>query len=183
MLVFNEERERISKLADLGRAWARDTPGPCDRMPVPGDPGYAPPELLYGHVPEDERSRRFGCDLYLLGSMIVFMYSRVHMNALIQKHLDRLHWPRSLDGSYASVLPYVQSAFGRALVDFGGDVPDYLRKDLVVMVSQLCEPEPAKRGRTFRLGPNANAFSLEWFVSRLDNLTWRAQSHFKGGVA
>jgi eukaryotic-like serine/threonine-protein kinase len=60
-----------SKVGDLGRAACPGLMAPHEDDAVPGDPDYAPPELLYGDY-GDWRVRHLGCDLYLLGSMIVF---------------------------------------------------------------------------------------------------------------
>jgi serine/threonine protein kinase len=59
-----------TKVGDLGRASQVGQNPPHEASPVAGDRTYAPPELLYGDIPSDWRSRRFGCDAYLLGSFL-----------------------------------------------------------------------------------------------------------------
>ncbi len=68
VLVFNNSAG--SKIADFGRAWAKDFRSPFDELPVAGQTGYAPPELLYGDVASQVSVRRFGCDAYHLGSLV-----------------------------------------------------------------------------------------------------------------
>ena len=72
VLVFNSE---LSKVADLGRASYRGQAGPNDEFDCAGDKSYAPPELLYGYAHPDWDLRRYGCDAYLLGSMVVFLFT------------------------------------------------------------------------------------------------------------
>jgi serine/threonine protein kinase len=91
VLVFGSDG---SKVGDLGRAWAKGMPAPHDEVkPCAGDRNYAPPELLYKQVSPDERVRRFGCDMYHLGSLATFIFTRVHMNALLFHHLAPAHRP------------------------------------------------------------------------------------------
>ena len=72
VLVFEAT---VSKIADLGSASQKGSVCPRDDRAFAGDPAYAPPELLYGHRDPDWTTRRFGCDAYLLGSMVVFMFT------------------------------------------------------------------------------------------------------------
>jgi serine/threonine protein kinase len=76
-----------SKIGDFGRAWSKDFRAPHDNYPIAGDQGYAPLELLYGEIATEVTRRRYGCDAYHLGSLVVFLFTRVHMNALIGKYL------------------------------------------------------------------------------------------------
>jgi serine/threonine protein kinase len=89
-----------SKICDLGRAWDRNAPAVHDAFDVAGDQTYAPPELLYGDVPSDQRARRFGCDMYHLGSLIVFLFTRTHINALIIENLSADYRPIMWSGTY-----------------------------------------------------------------------------------
>jgi hypothetical protein len=59
----------------------RGASAPHDREIVRGDPIYAPPELLYGRVDPDWSVRCQVCDWYLLGSLIVFIFTRTQTTA------------------------------------------------------------------------------------------------------
>lgn len=74
VLIFDGSQ---SKIADLGRASAMDYDSPFDALLVAGDKTYAPPELLYQHTDADWTTRRIGCDLYHLGSMIYFFEMQI----------------------------------------------------------------------------------------------------------
>jgi serine/threonine protein kinase len=80
ILVFGK---RTSKVADLGSASQKGTVCPRDDRHFAGDPSYAPPELLYGYLDPDWANRRFGCDAYLLGSMIIFMFTGLNATGLL----------------------------------------------------------------------------------------------------
>ena len=81
VLMFEEGRE--AKLADLGRAIDRTADAPYEDFKIPGDLTYAPPELLYGHIPPDWGARRLACDLYHLGSLGFFLFSGTHAVAAL----------------------------------------------------------------------------------------------------
>ncbi len=73
-LIFEDG---ASKVADLGCADQAGSQSPRGEQRVPGDRTYAPPELLYGHVPSDWKQRRQACDLYHLGSLALFLFTGV----------------------------------------------------------------------------------------------------------
>ncbi len=170
VLVFHE---KISKLADLGRAAYAGHVGPYDNAPWPGDRAYTPPEFLYGRREVEWIVRNIGTDAYLLGSMIVFFFTRTSMTGLLFSQLDPRHFPRSWGGTYADVLDYVRDAFGRALTDFSSHVPESVRVALVQMVKELCDPDPKLRG-TFS-ARNSGKIFMERYVSRLNLLAYRAE--------
>ena len=165
-----------SKLGDLGRAWAKGLRAPHDDMAAAGDLGYAPLELLLGEI-VDEETKRFGYDMYLLGSLAVFLFTRVHMNALVVRHLDNSFRPSETFPKFSEILPYLQEAFPKALHDFSLHVPELVRIKLSHIVARLCDPDPNKRGDTDSL--NGNRFSLERYVSAFDFLRSKAEIHLR----
>ena len=164
-----------SHISDLGSASLRGASSPRDHLWCAGDPSYAPPETLYGYVDPDWSWRRLGCDVYLLGSMIVYFFTGLSMTGLFCDELDaNYHW-KNWAGTYSDVLPYVRDAFGRAAETFRLHVPNaLLAKELKPMVSQLCEPDPKLRGHPHNRLGSANPLSLEKYVSTLDLLARRA---------
>jgi serine/threonine protein kinase len=164
-----------SKVGDLGRAWSKDTPARHDPYKIAGDMGYAPPETLYGDAPVDAGMRRFGCDLYHLGSLAVFFFTRVHMNSLFMNHLHPDHRPTRWGGSFVDVLPHVYAAIELAMDQFSSSVPEPVRSDLRGIVNQLCEPDPARRGHPSDRCRSDSRFSLHRYVSQFDLLAYRLQ--------
>jgi eukaryotic-like serine/threonine-protein kinase len=158
VLVFGSGAE--SKICDLGRAWDKNSTAPHDSFSIAGDSTYAPPEFLYWAVPPDERARRFGCDLYHLGSLLVFCFTRVHTNALLFDNLSPAHRPGIWGGSYEDVLPFVLASFELVLNEFALRVPEFLRASLRQCASELCNPDPSERGHP------KNRFISQWSLER-----------------
>jgi eukaryotic-like serine/threonine-protein kinase len=177
IMVFPNERG--AKVGDLGRSWSNDLSSPYDELRIAGDKTYAPPEFLYREIPSTTYRRRFGCDLYHLGSLAVFFFLRVHMNALLKEHLSPEHRFDKWGGTYADVLPYVQEAFANSMQEFSAKVPELVRGRLTEMVKQLCEPDPSKRGDPINRHSDQTQHSLERYVSLLDFLAFKAETFAK----
>lgn len=163
------------KLADLGRASYRGYTPPHERVTIAGDKSYAPPELLYNHVPSDWGKRRRACDLYLLGSLAVSIFRGVNMTALLRMELHDEHdWIR-WRGPFKDVLPYVRSAFNNSLRKVGSEISGWAREETMQTVRYLCEPNPDRRGHPRNHVGNRDPYSLERFVSKFNLLANRAQ--------
>jgi serine/threonine protein kinase len=166
----------ISKVSDLGSATVKGRVGPRDDEKCVGDKDYAPPELLYGYLSQDFNARRFGCDAYLLGSMVVFFFTGLTATASIFNFLSPEHRYQVWAGSYQEVLPYLRHALGEAVQSWGGDLPgDKTRSELIQVIRQLCDPDPVLRGHPqSRIGVG-NPYSLERYVSIFDRLALSAR--------
>ena len=171
VLVFESE---ISKIGDLGRAACKGFAPPHYNLHVPGDLTYAPPELLYGHIPTDWNARRFGCDAYHLGSMVVYFLTGVCMTELLRSKLpENMHYKR-WGGSYQQVLPYLESALSRAVQEVAATVDQQFRDELAQIVLELCSPQLEYRGHPRNRIGHANPYALERYVSRFDLLARKA---------
>jgi len=177
-LVFREDG---TKIGDLGRAAYRGHQAPHENFEIAGDPSYAPPELLYGHVPADWSQRRFGCDLYLLGSMVVFFFTGLGITSIMLQYLDdSQHW-LNWKGSFHEVMPYLRDAFNKSVILFLENVPDDLQTELSPMVRQLCDPDPDLRGHPLnRANRLMNPYSLERYVSSFNLLARKAELRMIG---
>ena len=173
VLIFEDN---LSKLADLGRASDRNSTSPHDELRCAGDRTYAPPELLYGYVPQDWRARRLGCDLYLLGSLVVFLCTGVSMTHLLFKRLDEEHHYTNWGGTYSEVLTYLQHVFVQILREFRKEKIHPVFSDKITeVVEQLCNPDPQHRGHPKNLRSIGNKYSLERYVSIFDLLAKQAE--------
>jgi serine/threonine protein kinase len=166
----------VSKVSDLGRASMRGRTGPADTENCPGDKTYAPPELLYGYTHPEFNVRRFGCDAYLLGSMVVFLFAGVSATAGIFANLHEEHRPIRWAGSYADVLPYLRNALGQAVKTWADQIPGKRARDEILdIIRQLCEPDPSLRGHPRNKIGYGNRYSLERYVSIFDRLAMRSR--------
>ena len=171
VLIFDGNH---SKLADLGRAFDLNRTSPHDEFVCAGDITYAPPELLYKPVPENWRIRRLGCDMYLLGSLVVFFCTKVSMTHLLSKRLNEEHHWKNWSGTYRDVLPYIQVVFAAIIREFHEEIRPDFPTEIPELVKQLCNPDPELRGNPKNIG-NGNKFSLERYVSIFDRLAKKAE--------
>jgi serine/threonine protein kinase len=172
VLTFASEGEKI---ADLGRAWHSLESSPHDHINCAGDKAYAPPELLYGYPPADENERRYGADFYLLGSMVLFLFTGMRATTFLMNDLDPSHYPTNWHGSYQDVLPYLEHAFSENLVTLNGSFADKnLGKEIVSVIGQMCHPNIALRGDMAHKAIHGSRFGLQRFISLFDRLRLQA---------
>ena len=163
----------LVKLTDLGSSSCLSLKEPPhDSDCLVGQPSYAPYELLYEAPPNEWESRRFGCDLFLLGNLcftsftgVSLSYIAVHWTPEYLKHIN-------YTGSYSEVLPHLLEAHEVIIPLFLKEtcnLPDKILKELTELISCLCHPDPSRRGHTKSLQHN-NQYSLERIVSKLDYL-------------
>ena len=178
VLLFKELR--LSKIGDLGRAAARGAEPPHYAMHPAGDYGYAPPETLYGGELGSWETRRLGCDIYHLGSMICSLVTTIGMTPLMMMGLEpALRW-RNWKGSFEDALDFLYPAFADAVEYVGDEIPKELRTDVTSLLRQLCDPNPTKRGHPLNArSGGGNAFSLERYITRFDFLAKKAQLAFR----
>ena len=172
VLIFESNH---AKLADLGRASDRHSTSPHDELACAGDLTYAPPELLYGYVPQDWRIRRLGCDMYLLGSLVVFFCAGVSMTHLLLKRLDKEHSYSKWGGTYSEVLPYLQQVFTEIIRELREKIRTGFADEVAECVKQLCNPDPDRRGHPKSIESSGNQYSLERYVSIFDRLARKAE--------
>ncbi|MDE0182648.1 MAG: protein kinase [Caldilineaceae bacterium] len=177
ILLYENDRY---KLADLGRAFDLNQSSPHDELPCAGDRTYAPPELLYGQIHEDWTIRRLGCDMYLLGSIFVFLCRGVSLTHLLLKRLDVIHHPNNWSGLYGEVLTHVESEFAQMLREFREAIPSVFSEEAANLVSQLCNPDPQRRGHPLN-SRSGNRYSLERYVSIFDRLAKKAEWSLRRG--
>jgi serine/threonine protein kinase len=173
VLVFNGI---LSKLADFGRAACTGQAPPHHHTPFPGDLAYAPPDILYNFPLDDQQQRRLSFDAYLLGSMVVYFFTTQAMTPLLLSQLPPAlaDWEH-FGGSTGDIKLYLQDAFTRVMETFSTHVPNDIRKELVTVAQQLCEPDPARRGHPGERRGTPSQFSLIRYRTLFDMLLYRAQ--------
>lgn len=179
ILIFEEEG---TKIADLGRSSISNRVGPHDKMAFPGDPNYAPPELIYGQVSADWNIRRRASDLFQLGSLIVFAFCGVGLRALLLNNTHPDHRPTAWSGTYGEVLAYLERYFRKTLAQVIPYFPADYRADLEAAVVQLCCLDPVMRGHP-RSHETGNPYGLERYISLFNRLAikqeWQMRRDFQ----
>jgi eukaryotic-like serine/threonine-protein kinase len=170
------------KIGDLGRASRQGYAAAYDGLVVPGDPIYAPPELLYGYMLPDESRRRMACDMYLLGSLLVFFFTRLGMTPAWGAGLHPSLYPASWHGSFIEVLPHVRDAYDTAIQSVAERIPEIFRDRLITTLRELCDPDPSVRGDPLARARNQNPYGLERYVSRLNRLAREAELQLKRSI-
>lgn len=164
-----------SKLGDLGRSFDKSLPSPHRDNLIPGDTNYVPPECIYAFFGLDRTMHSKAMDLYHLGSMVMFMFTKVSMTASIASHLDPQFMPPEWGGTFDEVLPHLRDAFDASISDLEIDLPDWLKSEIPQLVRQLCDPDPRLRGNAKRPVGSGARLSAEFFVSRFDFLAQKAE--------
>ena len=175
--VVLQSKNKVTKLSDFGSAIplhfdTKDLPKHL-KQTITGTWGYAPPELLYGEINANSTINRIGCDLYLLGSMIVYYFTNRNLTSLIRSNLaPSLCWTnRDTFGKYRELKTYLGQAFEEALEEIRLEINDKKVEDTVIlMIRYLCNPDPEKRGHKKNIGELGSNFNLERFVTMLDVL-------------
>ena len=182
VLVFKDEiiKETEFKVSDLGSASDKTSPFANDDLQMPGDMGYAPVELFYGYRITNEFYRRYGIDIYHLGSLIFFYFADISATQAIKVKLKG-HLGSPLTGNnFINDLPYIRKAFFEAVNDLEQNIrtkAGNLTDEIITIVKELCEPDPGKRGHP--RDRNSNPYSLERYISKLDLLTNKAEYMLK----
>lgn len=172
--VFQSDAAR-AKILDLGRATSLDFGAFHDALPCPGDGSYAPPEQLYGYTTDSFVDRRASGDLFQLGSLLCFL---LFWQTAIQEMLRRVpeeFRPQNWSGKYGDVLPYIQEAFAEWLNEVEPHIPDWCRKDVMDLLCHACDPDPLRRGDPKARMQKPTSIGMDRFVSRLANLSRRAE--------
>ena len=155
----------------FGRASDKQKPILHDGFPIAGDPGYAPPDLFYSGLHQNDFERRRACDLYLLGSLIFFHFSRVSARQALILKLQGPP-PVVISGNFGNDLPHFQNAFFESLKDLRVEIAKVagdLTEELVLLAKELCEPDPNKRGHKSTPETVVSQYDLQRYISRLDS--------------
>ncbi len=180
VLVFNDN---VSKITDMGRAAAQGKKPPHEIHPVQGDLRYAPPELLFNHISDNWYVRRHGCDLYLLGSMVVYFFAGTAMTPELMNVTPVSHRPRTWSGdwtgTYMEVLPVIKKSFGTVIERLRPAIDPEFRDEILETITQLCDPDIARRGNPKARGNGAMQFSMERYVSKFNLMASKAEFVFR----
>jgi serine/threonine protein kinase len=140
------------KVGDLGRVVRKDQSGPFDGHHWPGDMRYSPPERWYGNapgaIPHEWNNLRESADAYMLGSLLVYLFTGLTMQALVTKFLPHNFLPSQWKGGYdEDLLPILFDAHARVLKEhlLPQLIPE-VADGIMAIAKDLTHPNPNKRG-------------------------------------
>ncbi|SIQ57613.1 Protein kinase domain-containing protein [Rhizobium sp. RU20A] len=178
------------KVSDLGQATREDLIAPHDWNAVVGDPRYAPPEALYSFDGDPgarllpNRLRQCG-DLYLLGSLMHFLFSGRMMTPCILERLHPVHLPsfegEGWEGPYNDLIPFWREAMSeeftalRKALAQRNDFDARSIDQIITFLSQLCDPDPELRGHPLDQVDGIRTFNLQRYISAFNVLSHRLQ--------
>jgi eukaryotic-like serine/threonine-protein kinase len=143
-----EVAESRVKVGDLGRVVRRDVSGPFNTMIWPGDQRYMPPERWYAHMPSDWTDAREAADAYMVGSLLLFLFTGVSLQMLAYPHLPDQFKPGTWRGAFdQDLLAVLQNVHDKVLVEcLLPNVVEQLRDDVFAIAKALTQPDPKLRG-------------------------------------
>lgn len=175
VLAFQQHQlKEHFKIADLGSASDQDVRSLNDNLIFAGDETYAPLELLYRHFEPDWNTRRLACDLYLLGSLIIYFYTGVSCTQSILQRADSRYHYSNWNGTYRDVQPYLLHAYSQFIRELEEDHWDGHSAALSGLVRELTNLDPTRRGHP-RDSRTRNKYALQRYVTKLDLLAFRAE--------
>lgn len=177
VLFFN--KEHTSKLGDVGRSSSMTMPAKHDEFDCAGDMSYSPFEQLYGENHTNWKIRRFSCDMFMFGNLIMTYFNNVSVTMAVLNRLPSTSLPNQWGDTYKSLLPQLETAFAECLSGFNHSIDCELRTELVAMVQQLCCPDIAMRGDLKNSHLGTQQYSLQRYVTKLDLLARKYEYHIK----
>jgi serine/threonine protein kinase len=136
------------KVGDLGRVVRRTQAGPFDGLAWPGDPRYAPPERWYNYIPADWSDARDASDAYMLGSLMIYLFTGATLQSLVVNILPSAFLPGTWSGSFdQDLMPVLVDVHLRVLNEHLLPRLDPALADAIYAIARnLTHPDPFKRG-------------------------------------
>lgn len=140
--------ESTMKVGDLGRVVRRKQAGPFDGLAWPGDPRYAPPERWYNYVPADWSDARDASDAYMLGSLMVYLFTGATLQSLVYNKIPPAFLPGTWSGSFdQDLMPVLVDVHSRVLNEhLLPRLEPSLADAIFAIARSLTNPDPLKRG-------------------------------------
>lgn len=177
ILLFDNKNK--SKLGDVGRSSSMETPAWHDRLNYAGDSTYSPFEQLYGYIDPDWKTRRFSCDMFMFGNLIMTYFNNVSITSAVLNKLQPSCYPLNWPDTYQTILPQINNKFSECLNEFNHNIDTELRDELINMIKQLCHPDLSLRGDMKNKKRGAQQYSLTRFISKLDLLARKYEYQYK----
>lgn len=171
VLEFGNRR----KVGDLGRAFHAGKDAPHDANTIPGDSAYAPPEQLYGYMHPDEKFRRRSGDLYQLGALALYLFTKNSLGMLLLAPVAPQLHPKHFGGDYRDVLPLLRRGLDVATFALRTHVPARVADETCGVFRELAEPDILERGIPKQPKETLARTSMDYYVSKFDKLQKMAE--------
>ena len=168
ILIFGKN---YSKISDLGSATQRDKNSNWCHDQHEGDWRYAPIELFYGYCSPDWNTRRFGADLFMMGGLLSYMITGANFLSLMVSNLPERVRPFRYGGTFLEAKPYLMDAYYQALDIVETSIPDRIRAELKIVLSELCQPVPEDRGNPTLTRGRVEQYSLIRYIPKIDRMS------------
>ena len=177
VLVFKEAASR-AKIGDLGRSSRRGTQAEHDAYDIPGAPRYAPPEQIFGVIPERWEDRREGGDVYHLGGLAAFLFSgmtlSVHLAEALRPEMRPHYWGGKGGCDYETALPILKVALAKFVQSIQKDFPAWASEELGQIILTACDPDYRTRGDPAARRRAGQPVGIDAYVSRFDRMAKQA---------
>lgn len=169
---------KSAKISDFGSASSSELDAsPHDSLPFVGEMQYAPYERLYGQG-GTWAQRRVACDLFLLGNLTFTLFVGVPFTPFVISQLPEDLQPIKYSGKFTEILPDLIREQSLILPLFAeAKFPELIREQLLVLISELCNPDVSKRGHTRSRFSGAGQYGLERYISAFNCLATRSEVH------
>lgn len=160
------------QLCDLGAASCRDMAAPPhDSDGMIGDIAHAPIESHYNYEHPDWAGRHFGCDCYLVGSLLYELMTSAPLTFAMLAFVPNELSPEKWTGDrYADLIPHLREALEATLEGSFEMFPSAIADQVAGIIRELCDPDPAVRGHPLSANDGAGRYSLERYVSAFNRL-------------
>lgn len=166
VLLF--DKKHLSKLGDVGRSSSMTVLAEHDKYNYAGDGTYSPFEQLYGEINPDWKIRRYSCDMFMFGNLIMTYFNNISITTAVISKLPISCSPKNWGDTYHAIRPQIENAFSECVEDFNHNIDEELRDELINMIKQLCCPDISKRGDLKNSHLGSQQYSLRRYISRLD---------------
>lgn len=172
----------IMKVGDLGRVVRREHVGPFDGLHWPGDVRYSPPERWYGYLPPDWSDARDASDAYMLGSLMVYLFTGTTIQSLVLNHIPPAFLPGIWTGSFDQDLKAVLvDAHSRVLNEhLLPQLEHAIAEGLFAIANNLTNPDPLRRGDTNARKQSGRPVGMDRVHQKLNTLAITAMAVERG---
>lgn len=167
--ILTFDKNKITKVGDLGCSTCDSIRSPFEDNPFPGDHNYAPPERAYHYHISDIRLSKRLTDCYLLASLITFYITGMSLNALMMQFIPESYKPDSYNGSFEGLKYYLDYAFSQSLERIKEDIPyKELEDQLIGIIRELGDPDPNNRCKQVETQKQSTRSQIEKTISSLN---------------